>query len=159
MSIFRRKKKLEEEYDIVSNEIPVSTVFRWFLYDTELSEDVNELAELIGLSPISDEGDEKERQDSESRVNEVAPMFNFLESMAEVSSRAVVAIHLSSMEKEGLIVSDDIAEEQTDAMYSVYKGVAMAALLGAFSVAIELGMVTKNLVHSDVFNLESDDDE
>lgn len=158
VSLFKRKKKLEEEHEIVANEIPVSTIFRWFLYDTDLQEDINELSELVGLSPISDEGDEKERQDSETRVMEVASLFNFLESMSEISARAVTAVHVSAMADSGLSISDDELEEQTNSMYLVYKGVSMAALLGAFSVAIELGMITKNLISSSVFDLESDDD-
>ena len=41
---FKRKKA---EYEIISNEIPMSTILRWYLYDTGL-DDANKLAEFVG---------------------------------------------------------------------------------------------------------------
>jgi len=47
MSVFRRKKK--DEFEVDTKEVPLSTVYRWYLYDTELVENVNDLAEMVGL--------------------------------------------------------------------------------------------------------------
>ena len=40
--------------------IPFTTLIRWYLYDLEV-ENPNKIAELLGLTPISQEGEEKER--------------------------------------------------------------------------------------------------
>ena len=50
MAWFRRKKA---EYEIISNEIPMSTILRWYLYDTGL-DDANKLAEFVGLNKVSE---------------------------------------------------------------------------------------------------------
>ena len=78
-------------------EVPLSTIYRWYLYDTELVEDVNELAEMIGLSRVSDEGDSKEREESEVRVREIAPIYPYLEAISDVSAKSLVAMHLSAI--------------------------------------------------------------
>ena len=56
-------RKQEPEYELTSNDVPMSTVSRWYLYDTSIAEDINEMAEIIGLSRISEEGEAKEQEE------------------------------------------------------------------------------------------------
>ena len=65
MSWFKRFRK--SKYKNVQLDIPMTTILRWYLYDTELY-DPNEISELLGLSRVSEEGNTKEKQDSEIRV-------------------------------------------------------------------------------------------
>ena len=148
MKFFKRKQK--EEYEIIAQEIPLSTVYRWYLYDTELVEDINDLAELVGLSRVSEEGELKEKEDSENRVREVAPLFPFLEAISDVSAKALVALHMTSMMEEDEGLSDEELEERGNSMMSVYKAVALSTLMGAFSIGIHLGMIHANAINSDI---------
>jgi len=54
-----------DEYVVRRVDIPVSTIVRWYMYDTSLY-DENDLAELIGLNRVSQEGHVKEQEDSDT---------------------------------------------------------------------------------------------
>ena len=149
MSIFRRNKK--DEFEITTQEVPLSTVYRWYLYDTELVDNINDLAEMVGLSRISEEGESKELEDSGDRVKAVAPLFPFLESIADISAKSLVALHLAEA-----INSDDMEdhelEKHGDEILAVYKAVALSTLMGAFSIGLHLGMIETNTVGADVLD-------
>jgi hypothetical protein len=147
MSFFRRKQK---EPEIISQEIPLSTIFRWYLYDTELVEDVNDLAEMVGLTRISEEGETKEKEDSRERVREVTPLFSFLDFMSDVSARSLVALHMGALLDEDSNLDNELLVEKGEAMMSVYKTVALSTLMGTFSIGLNLGMIEANAVGSDV---------
>lgn len=87
MSWFRKKKKkgYYVEYETVVNDVPVSTLIRWFLYDTDLMAP-NKVAPLVGLNPVSQEGDEKEVEESAERLSDMDELMPFLAAMAEISS-------------------------------------------------------------------------
>jgi hypothetical protein len=147
MSIFRRKNK--DEFEVTTQEIPLSTVYRWYLYDTELVDNVNDLAEMVGLSRISEEGESKELEDSGDRVKAIAPLFPFLESIADISAKSLVALHLAeALDSEKL--GDDELEQHGDAIMAVYKAVALSTLMGAFSIGLHLGMIETSTVKADV---------
>jgi hypothetical protein len=150
MSVFRRKKK--DEFEVDTQEVPLSTVYRWYLYDTELVENVNDLAEMVGLSRISEEGESKEEEDSKARVTAIAPLFPFLEAIADVSAKSLVALHLAEVLNSEDELDDHDLEHQGDAMMAVYKAVALSTLMGAFSISLHLGMIETNTVGSNVLD-------
>ena len=69
----KRKKKFE----VVSTEIPLSTMLRWYLYDTGLAP-ANSLAEGVGLNRVSEEGDVKEKEDSDLRLSGIFELMPFI---------------------------------------------------------------------------------
>lgn len=156
---FKRRKP---EIEIITNDVPMSTVWRWYLYDTSLTDEVNELAEVIGLSPISEEGEAKELEDSERRMAFASPLFPFLESMAEVSATVMSAIHAKEMVEdnpESTIEEDEETAQIIASMHNVYKAVALSTLIGTFSGALELGIIETNTISSDTYLAERDNDE
>ena len=159
MSWFKRKKL--PELDIITNDVPLSTVARWYLYDTALVENVNDLADSIGLSRISEEGEVKEEEDSERRMMNSAALFPFLESMADLSARVMTAIHFDEMADSHPEIDEDDDEmvEMLTGMHNIYKATALSTLVGTFSVALELGIIESSTVSSDTYLLERDDDE
>jgi len=70
MSFFDRFKKKDNNYEIFTRDIPLSTILRWYIYDTELGEP-NDVVEVMGLNRASEEGDEKEREDSDLRLDNI----------------------------------------------------------------------------------------
>lgn len=159
MSWFKRKKP---EFDIITNDVPMSTVYRWYLYDTSLTDDVNDVAEIIGLSRISEEGEAKELEDSERRMEMAAPLFPFLESMAELSAHVMSALHAKEMVEENPDSSEEEDAETSEilaSMHNVYKAVALSTLIGTLSGALELGIIETSTISSDTYLLEKDDDE
>ena len=146
MSWFNRKKL---KYEIITNEVPMSTVMRWYLYDTALTENVNELADRIGLTPISQEGEAKEQEDSDERLLNVEPLYVFLESMADLSSQVLVNIHIKELEEHGED-ADDLMENLEN-MANVYKAIALSTLMGTFSSALSLGLIDHATVNMSTY--------
>lgn len=148
MSWFNRKKP---KYEIITNEVPMTTVMRWYLYDTALTENVNELADRIGLTPISQEGEAKEQEDSDERLLNVEPLYIFLESMADLSSQVLVNIHIKELEEHGED-ADDLMENLEN-MANVYKAIALSTLMGTFSSALSLGLIDHATVNMNTYYL------
>ena len=148
MSWFNRKKL---KYEIITNEVPMSTVMRWYLYDTALTENVNELADRIGLTPISQEGEAKEQEDSDERLLNVEPLYVFLESMADLSYQVLVNLHIKELEEHGED-ADDLMENLEN-MANVYKAIALSTLMGTFSSALSLGLIDHATVNMSTYYL------
>jgi len=151
---FRRLVGKDPEYEIVQHDIPLSTVLRWYLYDTELVEP-NSIVEELGLSLVSEEGDAKEREDSDLRIKNVAPLYTFLDSIADISANVLTSIHLKELKQENEEAFKEYSEE-ISSMNSVYKAVALSTLLGAFSISVDLGIVDISGILSDVIDKEND---
>ena len=146
---FRRKP----EYVMAEMEVPMSTILRWYLYDTSLGEE-NNIAKLIGLTPISDEGDLKEQEDSENRLKGISTIFPFLDAISEISSNVLTTIHLKELGDEG---KDDMAkfmEEELESMKAVYKAVALSTLVGAFSIGAHLQLIHIDAIASDTIDID-----
>lgn len=147
ISWFKRKHN-KDVYETVTTDVPMTTIYRWYLYDTELTDNVNKLAELIGLNPISEEGEAKELEESADRIKNMSPLFPYLESMAGLSATAITAMHTEEL-------LDNLNEEDKEdflsnlqGMTTVYKAVALSTLIGAFSVGLELGIINHDTINS-----------
>jgi hypothetical protein len=149
MSWFNRKHK--HEHRTHSSAVPLSTVFRWYLYDTALVElnEVNDMAEALGLSRISSEGEDMELQESELRVAELDALLPFLESMADMSAQLLTAVHIKGAIEQGTADDDDL-EASAEKINIVYKAIALSTLVGTFSSAIYLGLVNHNTVKTNI---------
>jgi len=133
-------KVLIPDFEITSKEVPVSTIARWYLYDTEL-EEPNKIAQALGLTPVSDEGDETERKDSNIRLDRLEPFMNFINILSDINSSAMVAIqqkHLLEDHPE----REEALEEEKEMMLSLYKQVSFVAIFAALSSGLELGIIS-----------------
>lgn len=137
----------------------MSTVSRWYLYDTGLSDNINDLADGIGLSRISEEGETKEQEDSDRRMDNTEPLFSFLHSMSELSATVMSVVYMNEMAKEAKEIDPEELEEMMDNMHNVYKVIALSTLMGTFSSALELGIISSNILSSDTYLAEGDLDE
>lgn len=140
------KKKKDIEYEIISKDIPLTYLMRWFLYDTGLI-DPNEIVNRLNLTPVSDEGDIKEEEDSDIRMANIAELIPFLELMSDITAEAIVAIQIQDIEESLGSDAEQIAHEMT-VMSSLYKVVGLSALVSAFSAAAELGMISTDAVQN-----------
>ena len=146
MSWFRRNFD-SDEYETIKKEIPFSTVTRWSLYDLSV-EYPNEIAVLLGLNPVSAEGDKKEVEDSEDRLSYVEELLPFIDIISELSAKIIVAVQKRDMTKEGIIDEEEFGEEEIEHMTSLYKSIGFSALIAAFSSGLELG-----IIHTDAISM------
>jgi hypothetical protein len=147
--LFRSVPKKESSTH--ENAVPLSTVLRWYLYDTALVEleEVNDMAEALGLSRISSEGEDMELAESYLRVSEIEPLLPFLESMADMSAQLLTAVHIKEALEQGTADDTDLAAS-AEKLTVVYKAIALSTLVGTMSSAVYLGLVNHNTVKTNV---------
>jgi len=146
MGWFRRRKH-EHQEEIFTSEIPLTTMVRWFINDIGYGDDA--IDDLIGLSPISEEGATKEAQDSESRLEELDPLLPFIDFISEASANVLATIALNGKDDEDSPIDEDM-EEVAEMLGHLYRSVSLSAIIGAFSIASALGLIHITALTSDV---------
>lgn len=144
---FNRDAELEFEH--IVRDVPFSTLVRWFIYDTGLIEP-NEAAQILGMTPVSDEGNDKEVEDSEARLDAIADLMPFLAAMAEISASSLTKIQSYEIAEDG----GNISEEEISAMHSLYMVVSLSSLVTTFSAAVELGLISKDTLLTNLERLD-----
>jgi hypothetical protein len=139
VSFFDRFKKKDEDFEVFTRDIPLSTILRWYVYDTELGEP-NEVAEILGLNRASEEGDEKEREDSDVRMDNIEYLLPYLNAMSDIAADVITGVQVDEIKKDNPDNAEEI-ERELDTMRVLYKVVSLSAIIGAFSSAMEIGLI------------------
>jgi hypothetical protein len=139
--IFRRNS--HEHYKM---EIPFSTITRWGLYDLSI-DNPNEIATMLGLTPVSAEGDEKEVEDSAIRLAALDEILPYIDIISELNAKVIVATQMREFSED---FESKLDEEEVEAMTEFYKAIGFSALVTAFSVGIEL-----DIIHTHALSLGS----
>jgi len=154
---FKRKKNESPQIEFLQKEVPLSTLLRWYIYDSGLGEP-NDLATLLGLNPVSDEGEEMENTDSDKRMARINFIMPFLHTIAEMGADVIVSLQVDEIKKNNPEDSEEIDKEE-NLMRLMYKMVGMSALVGAFSSAMEIGLIAPGeLLDADLVEMEHDDE-
>jgi hypothetical protein len=128
--------------------IPISTLLRWFLYDIN-AEDAFENAELFNLTPISEEGHEKELEDSYARLDSIEDIISFLSFYANATAEYAFA-----MNKRHLLeipgISEDMLVSAEEPLKIFYLNMTMSSLLSAFAAATELSIIKLNGTYTEI---------
>ena len=143
----------ELEFELASETLPLSTLFRWYCYDTGVK-NPNSFAEDFGMTPVSDEGEEFEKKESEARLQAVIPYLPLLNIMADINAM-VLSQTLTNILVKYELVDEEVLEEEQELMEDIYKQVAFGALTSAFSAGLSLGVI----VNPGSFITEVDSDE
>lgn len=136
---FRPNRPDGDDDEWVSKAIPITTLARWYMYDVDVK-DANKLAVALDLTPVSEEGDEKERQDSDVRIRRVEGVMEFINTMAEINAKAVLQVQMAELppELQAFLKSGPAELEQ---LLKFYESMSFAAILTSFSSAAELGII------------------
>jgi len=154
---FKRKKNESPQIEFLQKEVPLSTLLRWYIYDSGLGEP-NDLATLLGLNPVSDEGEEMENDDSDKRMARIDFIMPFLHTIAEMGADVIVSLQVDEIKKNNPEDFEEIDKEE-NLMRLMYKMVGMSALVGAFSSAMEIGLIAPGeLLDADLVEMEHDDE-
>jgi hypothetical protein len=123
------------------SKIPLTTLYRWFMYDIH-TENPNNHVDIFKITAVSDEGDEKEQEESRLRmeqIQELLPLMNLYSTMT--------AQYVFEMQKREVIdeVSPEIVEKlekDSNKMKQFYKLISLSALMTMLSSAVELGILS-----------------
>lgn len=127
-------KKDRDDY-IETTEVPISTMLRWFIYDIGYGED--EIDTVLGLPSISEEGAEKEAQDSKKRLDDIQGLVPFIDLMSDSAASIFLAVG-DGIDQE---LSDEDQELVDEALGNLYKSIALSAIVGTLSVGYALGII------------------
>ena len=144
--------KKEDKPQVYSNKIPLSTLIRWYCYDLGI-EEPNHLFRAFDLMPVSEEGEEYEMGESETRVDEIVGLLPFFEMIAAINAKAISTIQLQDIETE------EVSEIEPKLMEGLYQQVSFAALVAAFSAALELGFLNKSYDFLSIYGANKEDDD
>lgn len=136
--------------------IPFSTIIRWSLYDLSV-ENPNEVAVAMGLSPVSEEGHQKEYEDSDSRLENTYDLLPFVDILSDITSKICTAVQLRDLEKHVDIEELELTPEAVTSLVEAQKAVAFSAIIAALSSGIELGILHANTDHIQSWKQESND--
>lgn len=121
------------------HQVPITTLFRWFLYDTAGPE-ANENIGIFDLSPVSEEGHEKEQDDSDNRLLAIDALIPFLTIYANMNAEFSFEAHRKEMLKiEG--VDESMLESSSATLKEFYSNLTFNGLLAAMSAAVELSLI------------------
>lgn len=136
--------------------IPVSAVIRWCLYDLSIA-NPNQIAVSMGLSPVSEEGDGKEIEDSNERLAAIYDVLPFVEMMSDIAAKVCTAAQLRELEEVVSLEELELTEEALEKLVDAQKAVAFSAITAALSSGIELGIIQTNTSHIHSWKQEQHD--
>jgi len=140
----RREDRWEEFF---TNSIPVTTLVRWYMYDAGV-DTPNTVVKEFDMTPASEEGEQKEEEDSRARIARVLPLFPFIAVMAEINAKTISTIQKQQLFESGTDLSK--LEKEYEFMKEFYEQVGFSGLVTAFSAAAELGLVEITGTFSDI---------
>lgn len=148
------KRKQEDEKDAIG--IPIRTIIRWCLYDLSIH-NPNQIAVSMGLSPVSEEGDEKEVEDSNLRLSAMYDLLPYVEMMSDIAAKVCTAAQIRELEEVVNLEELELTEESLERLVEAQKAVAFSAITAALSSGIELGIIQTNVSHIHSWKQESHD--
>ena len=130
--MFRRKKKDR----IPVETVPLPVLIRQVIYDSMLMP-TEDIANALGLPPISDEVADMEEQASEERLERFSSLIPFIDSHADMISKIATSAYLLEDSDEEAKIKVDEVEDLT----KLFRLVALSSSLSCVSTLFNLGLV------------------
>ena len=157
MKLWWKRKREKPDIEIIRKDIPVTDIARWFIYDTGVG-DPTEMANVLGMNPDSEEGQEKQEQDSEARLSQISYLMPFIDLMADIVADSITGVQIQKIKEENPDDVEEIERESTS-MHMMYKVLGMTSIIGAFSAAMEIGLISDGEISFAEEHLMEDDNE
>lgn len=140
-------KKPGDRWEFSSDSVPLSTLVRWYMYDAGV-DTPNKAISFFNMTPVSEEGAEKEQQDSSDRIKDVIALFPFLAILAEINAKTIASLQKEDLSEGGQNIA--ILEQEFERMKEFYEQMSFTALVTAFSAAAKLGLVQVTGIFSEL---------
>jgi hypothetical protein len=140
--MFGRKKKNKVQVSISNADkvlsVSLPVLIRQVIYDTMLMP-TEDIANSMGLPPISDEVADMEEQASEKRLQRFSRLLPLIDSHADIAAKIAVAAYL--------LEDDEIEEklvEDTETLQRLFRLVALSSSLSCVSTLFNLELIELN---------------
>lgn len=130
MSFFKRNKKQSR---II--EIPRGSITRKIIYDSGC-EDPEGVAELMGLTRISEEVAEREIEDSDDRVDRILLILPIIQMHSEISAKVSFAAYINAIPD-----TKDVDSETFEALSELFSAVALASSVSCLTSMLDLEII------------------
>ena len=127
----RRKKQSELSLG------DISTRLRGFVLDSQI-QNAHELSVILGCSPLSEELQEKEEDESDARVERIASLIPLLYAHAHVLAEGAVEFQRSNVSSESL---KNLPDEMWWESRKMMEQMALSVLLGSVSQLTDMGLI------------------
>lgn len=128
MRLFKKKKLNLSMLDVASR-------LRGFILDTQIQKP-HEMAELLGLSPISDEVADREEEESDIRVERIAHLIPLVYTYAHSLAEGSIEVQKNSADN-----LDGLPEEIWMVSRRMMEQVAMSAMLGSIAQLVDMNLL------------------
>lgn len=133
--IFRRKKKSK----IKVRAMPMPVLIRQAIYDSIFEENAEEIAAMLGLSPVSEDVSQMESEASQERINKFNVLMPLIDAHSDISAKIAAAAYVIQAKEEGKEVF--IEGDSQDDLAHLFKIVSMSSAVSCLSTLIGLGLV------------------
>lgn len=128
----RGKKKDELTLADITNRL------RGFILDSQI-QNAHELSVILGCSPLSDELQEKEEEESDNRVDRIGSLIPLLYAHAHVLAEGAVEFQRANIKSDAL---KNLPDEMWWESRKMMEQMALSVLLGSVSQLVDMGLIT-----------------
>lgn len=126
---FKRKRK-----KVTMHQVPLPVLIRQVIYDTMLTP-AEEIANYMGLPPISEEVSDMEEQASQDRLAKFAVLLPFIDAHADIVGKVASSAYVLEDKDE------PIADNDIEQLTMLFKTVSLSAALSCISTLMSLGLI------------------
>jgi hypothetical protein len=125
--------------EIEISKIPLTTLYRWYMYDMNV-DNPNQHLDVFDITPVSEEGHEKELEESGIRTDKLSPLIPLINLYSNMNAQYVFEMQKQDLIDAGLITIEKL-ENDKGSLKQLYKQITFSGLLTMLSSAVELGLV------------------
>jgi hypothetical protein len=129
MRLFKRKKK-----KVTMHQVPLPVLIRQVIYDTMLTPP-EDIANYMGLPPISEDVSEMEELASQERISKFGVLLPFIDAHADIVGKITSAAYVLE-DKD-----DPIEQKDIEQLHVLFRTISLSAALSCISTLISLGLL------------------
>ena len=136
--MFWKKKSQAKRIEI--KHLPLPVLIRQVIYDTMLMP-AEEIANIMGLPPISDDVAEMEERESQKRLERFAKLIPFIDSHADIAARIAASAYMIEDDEEDYGELEKLGIEDLEQLTRLFRLVALSSSISCVSTLFNLGLI------------------
>ncbi len=136
--MFWKKKSQAKRVEI--KHLPLPVLIRQVIYDTMLMP-AEEIANIMGLPPISDDVAEMEERESQKRLERFAKLIPFIDSHADIAARIAASAYMIEDDEEDYGELEKLGIEDLEQLTRLFRLVALSSSISCVSTLFNLGLI------------------
>jgi hypothetical protein len=136
--MFWNKKPKAKRVEI--KHLPLPVLIRQVIYDTMLMP-AEEIANIMGLPPISDDVAEMEERESQKRLERFAKLIPFIDSHADIAARIAASAYMIEDDEEDYGELEKLGIEDLEQLTRLFRLVALSSSVSCVSTLFNLGLI------------------